>query len=44
VVAGLLRRPGDLGALLRVKRDTDAALVALAGVADKAVPAMLEGL
>ncbi len=44
VVAGLLRRPGDLGALLRVKRDTDTALAALAGVADKAVPAMLEGL
>ncbi len=44
VVAGLLRRPGDLAALLRVKQDTDAALAALTGVADGTVPAMLEGL
>ncbi len=41
VVAGLLRRPGDIGALLRVKRDTDSALTGLAGVADLVVPAML---
>jgi hopanoid-associated phosphorylase len=42
VAAGLMRRPGDLAALLRVKRDTDAALAALAGVADTAIPALLE--
>jgi hopanoid-associated phosphorylase len=36
VAAGLMRRPGDLAALLRIKRDTDAALAALAGVADMA--------
>jgi hypothetical protein len=42
VVAGLLRRPGDLAALLRVKRDTDAALASLAGIAGKVLPVMLE--
>jgi hopanoid-associated phosphorylase len=41
-IAGLLRRPGDLGALLRVKRDTDAALATLASAADQAIPAVLE--
>ncbi len=41
VVAGLLRRPGDLAALLRVKRDTEVALAALAGVAETLVPAIL---
>jgi hopanoid-associated phosphorylase len=40
VVAGLLRRPGDLGALLRVRRDTEAALAALAGVAGTVIPAI----
>jgi hopanoid-associated phosphorylase len=44
VIAGLLRRPGDLGALLRVKRDTDAALATLAGIADGALSAILDGL
>ena len=42
VIAGLLRRPGDLGALLRVKRDTDLALRALSGVADRVIPAVLK--
>ena len=42
VVAGLLRKPGDLAALLRVKRDTDAALATLANVADTAIAALLE--
>ncbi len=41
VVAGLLRRPGDLAALLRVKRDTEAALAALAAVAETLIPAIL---
>ncbi len=41
VVAGLLRRPGDLAALLRVKRDTDAALARLAAVAEALIPAIL---
>ena len=41
VVMGLLRRPGDLGALLRVKRDTDAALARLAAVAETLIPAIL---
>ena len=41
VVAGLLRRPGDLAALLRVKRDTAAALAALAAVAETLIPAIL---
>ena len=41
VLAGLLRRPGDLGALLRVRRDTAAALAALAAVAETLVGAML---
>jgi hypothetical protein len=41
VVAGLLRRPGDLAALLRVRRDTEAALAALAGVAGTVIAAML---
>ena len=44
VALGLLRRPGELGALLRVKRDTDAALAALAGIAGQVIPAVLEGL
>jgi adenosylhomocysteine nucleosidase len=44
VAAGLMRRPGDLAALLRVKRDTDAALAALAGFAGKVIPAMLKDL
>lgn len=41
VIAGLLRRPGDLGALLRAKRDADAALAALAGIADNVLPVAL---
>jgi len=41
VVAGLLRRPGDLGALLRVRRDTAAALASLAGIAEALIAAML---
>ena len=41
VVAGLLRRPGDLAALLRVKRDTEAALAELAAVAETLIPAIL---
>jgi nucleoside phosphorylase len=41
VVAGLLRRPGDLAALLQVKRDTEAALVRLAAVAETLIPAIL---
>jgi hopanoid-associated phosphorylase len=41
VVAGLLRRPGDLAALPRVRRDTAAALAALAGVAETLIPAIL---
>jgi hypothetical protein len=41
VAAGLLRRPGDLGALLRVKRDTEAALATLAAVAETLIPAIL---
>lgn len=44
VVAALLRRPGDIRALLRVKRDTDMALTTLARVADKAIPALLSRL
>ena len=44
VIAGLLRRPSDLPALLRVKRDADAALATLASVADKAVMAALSGM
>jgi hopanoid-associated phosphorylase len=42
VIAGLLRRPGDLGALLRVKRDTDAALASLAAVIDRSIAKILE--
>jgi len=42
VIAGLLRRPGDFGALLRVKRDIDVALANLASAADQAIPAVLE--
>lgn len=41
VAAGLMRRPGDLAALLRIKRDTDAALAALAGAAYMAIAALL---
>ena len=41
VIAGLLRRPGDLAALLRVRRDTAAALAALAAVAETLIPAIL---
>ncbi len=41
VVAGLLRRPGDLGALLRVRRDTEAALRALAASADSIIAELL---
>ncbi len=41
VIAGLLRRPGDLAALLRVRRDTAAALAALAAIAEALVPAIL---
>jgi len=41
VAAGLLRRPGDLGLLLRVKRDTEAALATLSAVADGSITAML---
>ena len=44
VIAGLLRRPGDIGALLRVKRDTDLALRALSGIADRVIPAVLKAL
>ncbi len=44
VSAGLLRRPGDLGALLRVKRDSDLALRALSGIADRVIPAVLKAL
>jgi adenosylhomocysteine nucleosidase len=44
VIAGLLWRPGDLRALVQVKRDTDAALAALAGIADEAVMTILDGL
>ncbi len=44
VIAGLLRRPGDLRALLRLKRETDAALATLVGVADRALLAVLDGL
>ncbi|MFQ5566335.1 MAG: adenosylhopane nucleosidase [Paracoccaceae bacterium] len=44
VVAGLLRRPRDIGALLRVRRDAEAALAALAKCPDTAIPAALEGL
>lgn len=43
VIAGLLRRPGDLGALLQAKRDTDAALRALAGIADQVMPPIIDG-
>ncbi len=43
VALGLLRRPGELGALLRVKRDTDTALAA-PGIAGQVIPAVLEGL
>jgi len=41
VIAALLRRPGELGALLRVRRDTAAALAALTAVAEILIPAML---
>jgi len=41
VALELLKRPGDLSALLRLKRDTDAALAALAGIADPAIVALL---
>ncbi|MHA1528015.1 MAG: phosphorylase family protein [Alphaproteobacteria bacterium] len=41
LVAGLLRRPGDLAALPRVRRDTTAALAALAAVAETVIAAML---
>jgi len=41
VVAGLLRRPGELAALLRVRRDTEAALAALAAVAETLILAIL---
>ncbi len=41
VVAGLLRRPGDVAALLRVRRDTVAALATLTAVADTFIAAIL---
>ena len=41
VVAGLLRRPGDVAALLRVRRDTEAALATLTAVADTFIAAIL---
>ncbi len=42
VALELLKRPGDLPALLRLKRDTDAALAALAAISGAAIPAILE--
>jgi len=42
VALELLARPGDLPALIRLKRDTDAGLAALAAVAGPAIAAILE--
>jgi adenosylhomocysteine nucleosidase len=42
VIVGLLQRPGDIGALLQVKRGTDFALRALSGVADRVIPVVLK--
>lgn len=44
VAAGLVRRPWELGALMRVRRETDAALATLAGAADPVIGALLERL
>ena len=44
VAAGLARRPWDLGALMRVRRETDAALETLTRAADAVVGTLLEGL
>jgi nucleoside phosphorylase len=41
VIGGLLRRPGDLPALLAAGRDSRAALAALRGVADTVIGALL---
>jgi hypothetical protein len=44
VIGGLLRRPVDLPALIRVKRDADAALATLAAIADNAVTTILDDI
>lgn len=44
VALGLLRRPWDLGALMRVKRETDAALEALGQIAEQALQRVIDAL
>ncbi len=44
VALGLLRRPWDLGALMRVKRETDAALEALGRAAERVVQRVMEAV
>ncbi len=44
VAMGLLRRPWDLGALMRVKRETDAALESLGRVAEQLVRRLLDAM
>jgi adenosylhomocysteine nucleosidase len=44
VIAGLIRRPGDIRTLLRLNRDTSAALASLAAAADQTIAAILDRL
>lgn len=44
VAMGLLRRPWDVGALMRVKRETDAALEALGRVAEELIERVVEAV
>ena len=44
VAMGLLRRPWDLGALMRVKRETDAALEALGRIAEEVMQRVVEAV
>lgn len=44
VLTGLLRRPGDLPALLQAKRDADAAFASLGRAADDHLPRLLDRL
>ena len=44
VAMGLLRRPWDFGALMRVKRETDAALEALGQIAEELIERVLDAV